>query len=1415
MDDEVQSSSPVPPPAPAEPAAVVRQRRRWLVVLLAAVVATIVLLSTLTGGLYWAALTPGGTAWLLANLARVGIGVSATEPQGSLVGDFRAKQVVVDIRGTRVVIDEPAWQALGVSYAGFAHTWATLDVLELKARRVTLTLPPPSDKPLTLPHSLRLPFSLQVHSLQVDEVLLPWLTQPLREVQAEVQLGADQGALHRVDALRVRLDPMQIEGNGRIATSGDMPLQVELRAAQSAQAAASGAGPALPAWSKTLRADWQAQLKAQGPLARIDLQAMLRAQGQQLDASAQYAMLERWPLPQLDLRTQSFDLSALSANAPLTSLSGQITINATRSAPNAPASELVAKGDLRNAQPGRWDQKRVPLRGLQLELQAQTDRVTALTLRRFEAQLAGARDAGTLKGQGHWNAEGFGLSAELTQVQPSALDARLPAMTLSGPVKLSGQTPKGPDGQPTRPSFTALADLNGRLTELAQSVHVKLAASGDPDRIELQEFRAQAGKAQATLTGRAEHEGGVWRAKATAALVEFDPRPWFPGPTGSSWQKGPHRLNLKGNADLSVPESVKDDKRTPLQRATQVVGMVTAQLNDSVFAGVPVSGEAALRHASENDTVHLTASLDAAGNTAKVDVALSPDNAGQRDQGSFELEAPLLARIAPLLQLIPAVESSGMTKGLSGQAHAEGQFRGRWPVMSTEGKAEVDALRAGPLASEEAKLRWKLGSTPDAVVDAALDITQAAWEGQQIGATTLQLKGTPGQHELHARSELRAAPPAWMEGLQARAGAADTPLGRSRIQLDAKGGLEGGFLAGANSNMPLGWKGMLQQLELRSGDNGNTPLLVVKSVGVELAGQPLERLVVSAGRADILGAGLRWDRIEWQPGEGLRAQQLDMQAELEPIAIAPLLRRMQPSFGWGGDLTIGGKVVIKQTDRFTADIVIERKGGDLNVTDETGTQALGLTDIRLALEAKDGEWNFTQGLAGTALGTAAGALVVHTTPTRAWPEATAPVEGVMVAQVDNLGTWGSWVPAGWRLGGNLRASASIGGRFNGIEYTGELKGSGIEVRNLLQGVSVTQGEVDIALQGDNAKINTLRARAGNGEVRIEGDARLGEAPQARLTLTAEKFQALGRVDRRVVTSGQATVLLDKEKLDVDGKFQVDEALIDFSRSNAPALASDVTVSGRPGVEEEPPPMAPGKARAVNVNLQLNLGENLRLKGRGLETRLRGELKLTTPGGKPALNGTVSAADGTYAAYGQKLQIDRGEVVFSGAMDNPRVDIEATRPNLDVRVGVIITGPLMSLRVRLFSEPEMSNTDKLSWLMLGRASDGLGRTDTALLQRAALALLAGEGEGVTDQITKALGLDEISVSSNTTAADTRETLVSFGKQLSQRVFLTYEQNLNTSSGSVQLTYRIAQRFLARVQGGIDDRSVDFVWAWRWE
>ena len=57
------------------------------------------------------------------------------------------------------------------------------------------------------------------------------------------------------------------------------------------------------------------------------------------------------------------------------------------------------------------------------------------------------------------------------------------------------------------------------------------------------------------------------------------------------------------------------------------------------------------------------------------------------------------------------------------------------------------------------------------------------------------------------------------------------------------------------------------------------------------------------------------------------------------------------------------------------------------------------------------------------------------------------------------------------------ASASIGGRFGAPEYTGELNGTSLGVRNVLQGVDVSDGDVAIVLLGDTRTHRALHRPA--------------------------------------------------------------------------------------------------------------------------------------------------------------------------------------------------------------------------------------------------------------------------------------------------------------------------------------------------
>ncbi|MEZ5622958.1 MAG: translocation/assembly module TamB domain-containing protein [Burkholderiaceae bacterium] len=581
------------------------------------------------------------------------------------------------------------------------------------------------------------------------------------------------------------------------------------------------------------------------------------------------------------------------------------------------------------------------------------------------------------------------------------------------------------------------------------------------------------------------------------------------------------------------------------------------------------------------------------------------------------------------------------------------------------------------------------------------------------------------------------------------------------------------------------------------------------------AGGALHALHAEPGRIGLAGGiVLRWGRLAVERGDATGPMRIALEAEVEPLAVAPLLARWQPELGWEGDLQLGTRLTWHRDAAgvVEADVVVERIDGDLRVRDGAGQPlALGLTDLRLALNASDGVWLFTQALAGRTLGEAGGLLRVSGARDAALPAPGDALDGSLLARVADLGIWGAWVPPGWRLQGWVQTQGFFGGRLGAPEVQGWLEGGGLGARNLLQGVHVRDGRLRVRLEGERADVETFELFAGDGRLSLDGGATLGADPVVDLSLQADRFQLLGRIDRRLLASGGATLRLDRERLRLAGRFDVDEGLFDVSRSDAPTLSDDVTVR-RPGAAPPPPAAPAAPRRATEVDLRIGLGDALRVRGHGLDTRLAGELQLTMPAGRPTLTGELRTVGGNYDAYGQKLVVERGLVRFAGAPDNPSLDVLALRPGLDVEVGVAITGSAQSPRVRLHAVPDMSESDKLTWLVLGRDPATVGRADTALLQRAALALLAGEDAGPGDALMRRLGLDDFSI--RDADDESGGAVVTLGKQLSDRWYVGYERAVNATAGNWQLVYRAARRFTLRLQSGLDN-AIDAIWVWRIE
>ena len=217
-----------------------------------------------------------------------------------------------------------------------------------------------------------------------------------------------------------------------------------------------------------------------------------------------------------------------------------------------------------------------------------------------------------------------------------------------------------------------------------------------------------------------------------------------------------------------------------------------------------------------------------------------------------------------------------------------------------------------------------------------------------------------------------------------------------------------------------------------------------------------------------------------------------------------------------------------------------------------------------------------------------------------------------------------------------------------------------------------------------------------------------------------------------------------------------------------------------------------------IDVELDLGDDFRFRGGGADLRLRGSMNVKSEPYAPLRGfGTIRVADGTYEAFGVKLAIERGIINFQGPIDNPNINLLAMRRNQDVPAGVEVTGNANSPRVRLVSEPNLSEEEKLSWVMFGQGtSSGLGQRSASNEALAFLGNLGGK------RIARDIGLDQFSIGSSESGISTvaGDQFVNLGKAISQRFMLGYEQSLTGAESVAKLTYQLTRSWSVLMRGG---------------
>ncbi|MEZ5637826.1 MAG: translocation/assembly module TamB domain-containing protein [Burkholderiaceae bacterium] len=780
-------------------------------------------------------------------------------------------------------------------------------------------------------------------------------------------------------------------------------------------------------------------------------------------------------------------------------------------------------------------------------------------------------------------------------------------------------------------------------------------------------------------------------------------------------------------------------------------------------------------------------------------------SAGDGELTASVTDAAATRRWLARLPLVPAIVDD---IDLQGSADIALRWNGGWDALQNPGRGPAPAIDA---SVDVPRMTVRL---PDQATDQAVRLTDA---------------------ELRVSGRLDALE------LSARAGAARA---HQRLRLETA--------AGGGRDARGHWQATIRSLQLQVQDTqlpGPWNLALAQPVRADFA--PATGLLqLGAVQARLTGpepgaTTLSLEPLRWQGGAG---GSLNSKGALRGLPMSWLTLLAQADLGaagLSGNLVFDGEWDVTVSDRIRARASLARRSGDIRIQADgaiagaapagaASTVNAGIRTLQLQVDA-DGDrvqaqFRWDSERAGNAQATFSTQLARDAQGQWQW-STDSPVQATVRARMPQVGVWSLLAPPGWRVRGTVDANLDLGGSLRQPQWSGTLQASEMAVRSVVDGIEFGNGQLRASLQGQRLNIDSFSLQgaggASGGELTATGFATWAAAPSGsdhtsalqaivlQIDAQAKALRVSARADRRLAVSGTLQAVLDKARLRVRGALAVDQALFILPDETAPSLGDDVVVLRKPtpatatAGQARRRPAADGtngapKENTLESDLQvtLDLGNDFRVRGRGIDTRVAGELTLRSTlasGEAPTVTGTLRTVGGQYKAYGQQLEIERGQMRFSGAYDNPSLDILAIRPKLTQRVGVQISGTALLPRVRLYAEPDLPEAEKLAWLVLGRSAAN-GGAEAAVLQQAALALLGGQN--ASGGIAGRLGLDELSFSgaSEVGSSGAGAATVTLGKRISQNFYVAYERSLAGTLGTFSIFYDLSERFTLRARTG---------------
>jgi len=393
--------------------------------------------------------------------------------------------------------------------------------------------------------------------------------------------------------------------------------------------------------------------------------------------------------------------------------------------------------------------------------------------------------------------------------------------------------------------------------------------------------------------------------------------------------------------------------------------------------------------------------------------------------------------------------------------------------------------------------------------------------------------------------------------------------------------------------------------------------------------------------------------------------------------------------------------------------------------------------------------------------------------------------------------------------GSVKGAFVLSGRLGSPSLSGELRQKDGTIFVPATGMTLEELHLSVMMRGEEEGMAlVLTADSGPGNIRIAGNVFRKDGDwRVDVHAGGKEFEVAHLTEYEIIIDPDLHMVLDAGVVQVTGRVLVPRAMIAVNKMDGYVAASDdvIIVDNIEGGKKELP-----LGGMVNVEL----GKEVRVDSFGVKGRMEGSVVVTAIPGHPWTGkGSLTVHDGIYVLRNRALDMSRGKFFFlGGPLVNPGIDALAQRKSNSKTVGVLVSGTVDDMEVKLFSDPPMAESEILTALLSGRPYAETDHQVSKTVQDAAAvvglerggAILGDILSGIEDQFL----LDNIYMESGEDASDVS---VMIDKELIKDLYISYGYDPFKASGIFKARYDLWKRFSVETEIGAEQTGADLLWS----